>query len=258
MIKIIRTTLAATLAASGIAAAPEPAAAQGYAIDCAILLCLGGGWPASVPCERARIEFIRRITPWPIEPPLQIWRCPMGVSFRVDPAEVGPARLYDIVSRARGGGAPLQSLPLEPVAAPEPQPALMRRGGDNAERLPEGFSLSFVQAQEYSSDNGKADIDISGAAFDFVRSIRLFHIVGLQMKSVNAEARCLRRAAVRLGSYGTQGEFAWEDAPVDMIPEAHVGMEGYGAEDCPAVQNQSVFIEWQDATGSYGSEQVDY
>ena len=59
---------------------PMPARAQTYSIDCAILLCLSGGWPASVPCARARAEFIRRITPWPVEPPLQIWRCPMGAS----------------------------------------------------------------------------------------------------------------------------------------------------------------------------------
>jgi hypothetical protein len=65
---------------------PTQASAQTYPIDCAILLCLSGGWPASVPCARARAEFIRRITPWPVEPPLQIWRCPMGASFD------GPAR----------------------------------------------------------------------------------------------------------------------------------------------------------------------
>ena len=32
---------------------PAPARAQTYPIDCAILLCLSGGWPASVPCARA-------------------------------------------------------------------------------------------------------------------------------------------------------------------------------------------------------------
>lgn len=63
---------------------PLPARAQTYPIDCAILLCLSGGWPASVPCARARTEFIRRITPWPVEPPLQIWRCPMGASYEND------------------------------------------------------------------------------------------------------------------------------------------------------------------------------
>lgn len=52
--------------------------AQSYQIDCAILLCLAGGFPASAECSAAHAEMIRRITPWPIEPPLQLWRCPMG------------------------------------------------------------------------------------------------------------------------------------------------------------------------------------
>ncbi|MEI4197702.1 hypothetical protein [Roseovarius sp. E0-M6] len=42
---------------------PSKTKAQTYPIDCAILLCLSGGWPASVPCSQARAEFIRRITP---------------------------------------------------------------------------------------------------------------------------------------------------------------------------------------------------
>ncbi|MCF6317523.1 MAG: hypothetical protein L3J30_14895 [Marinosulfonomonas sp.] len=58
----------------------SPQAAKAYQVDCAILLCLAGGWPASAECSHARAVFIRRITPWPIEPPLQIWRCPMSVS----------------------------------------------------------------------------------------------------------------------------------------------------------------------------------
>lgn len=58
-----------------------PQRASAYQIDCAILLCLAGGFPASAPCARAHAEMIRRITPWPIEPPLQLWRCPMGVGL---------------------------------------------------------------------------------------------------------------------------------------------------------------------------------
>lgn len=60
----------------------DRARAQTYPIDCAILLCLSGGWPTSAPCARARAVFIRRITPWPVEPPLQIWNCPMHASLR--------------------------------------------------------------------------------------------------------------------------------------------------------------------------------
>ena len=72
--------LAATLAS--LIAAPAPASA--YQIDCAILLCLAGGFPPSAPCAAARAEMIRRITPWPIEPPLQLWRCPMRAGFMLE------------------------------------------------------------------------------------------------------------------------------------------------------------------------------
>ncbi|MGR3384993.1 hypothetical protein [Roseovarius indicus] len=54
------------------------APAGGYPIDCAILLCLAGGFPASAECSAAHAEMLRRITPWPIDPPVQFWRCPMG------------------------------------------------------------------------------------------------------------------------------------------------------------------------------------
>ncbi|MTE01665.1 hypothetical protein GIY56_15355 [Paracoccus sp. YIM 132242] len=66
--------LAAGAATASFLAAPVDA----YPIDCAILLCMAGGFPASAECSAAKAEVIRRITPWPIEPPLQLWRCPMS------------------------------------------------------------------------------------------------------------------------------------------------------------------------------------
>lgn len=66
--------LVAVAATASFLAAPVNA----YPIDCAILLCMAGGFPASTECSAAKAEVIRRITPWPIEPPLQLWRCPMG------------------------------------------------------------------------------------------------------------------------------------------------------------------------------------
>ncbi|WP_273794973.1 hypothetical protein [Brucella intermedia] len=50
-----------------------------YPIDCAIVLCMAGGFPASTECLAAKAEVVRRITPIPVEPPLQIWRCPMQI-----------------------------------------------------------------------------------------------------------------------------------------------------------------------------------
>ena len=112
-----------SLAALGVALAaslPGTSSAQSYQVDCAILLCLAGGWPASAPCAHARAVFIQRITPWPIEPPLQIWRCPMGVAFD-GPAPLSPMeRLYDITFKAEQAiSVPDPTVPLVPVQADE-------------------------------------------------------------------------------------------------------------------------------------------
>jgi len=71
---ILGTLFAGTIL--GISA--QQAKAVDYPIDCAILLCMAGGWPGVGDCIPARAEFIRRITPFPVEPPLQLWNCPMN------------------------------------------------------------------------------------------------------------------------------------------------------------------------------------
>lgn len=70
-------------------AATLPLAAEAYPIDCAILLCLAGGFPASAECAAAKAEMIRRITPFPIEPPLQLWNCPMRGSAGIPVPGIG-------------------------------------------------------------------------------------------------------------------------------------------------------------------------
>src|SRR6056297_3289748 len=107
--KKLLPSIAVALALAGVSL-PMPARAQTYPIDCAILLCLSGGWPASVPCARARAEFIRRITPWPVEPPLQIWRCPMGASFETAPAANSVDRIFEAFFQNNSTG-PRQSFP---------------------------------------------------------------------------------------------------------------------------------------------------
>ena len=214
--------MTASLALSAAVSSPAPVHAQSYQIDCAILLCLAGGWPASVPCARARAEFIRRITPWPVEPPLQIWRCPMGASagggVPLSPME----RLYDIAFRE----PPLSTLPT-PVDMP---------------------GLVFLAQAE-----GQADIDISGAAFDFVRSIRVYHIQFSQHQ--NRDGDCIRSDSTRLGSYGTQGDYGWARSSVAAVPEASdLAVPEY----CRSYSWRSVFVDWRDHAGNYGSEEVRY
>ena len=136
------------LGLSTAAVTPAPA----YPVDCAILLCLAGGWPASVECAHARAVFIRRITPWPIEPPLQIWNCPMRLSF--GRAQRPLDQLIEIALRADS------TMPI--ISVPEPTADLLR-----------------VQ--------DSADVDISDPAFDFVRSIRVFEITYQQHRSSDGD-----------------------------------------------------------------------
>ena len=157
-----------------------PAAA--YPVDCAILLCLAGGWPASVECAYARAVFIRRITPWPVEPPLQIWNCPMHAALR---KETTVERLLDVTFRA---GGTLKSLPM---------------------------SLPGIPALPVAD---QANMDISDPAYDFVRSIRVYQTEYSQRR--NHDGDCNRWSSVRVGTYGEQGDYRWNWSSLGQIPEA--------------------------------------
>ncbi|MDE2634110.1 MAG: hypothetical protein OSA82_13460 [Paracoccaceae bacterium] len=184
---------------------PQPAKA--YQVDCAILLCLAGGWPASAECSHARAVFIRRITPWPIEPPLQIWRCPMGISMR----------------------------------SPLPMPA---------QRIPDPVRLILAQVSE---DSG-ADIDISGIEFDFVRSIRVWDVRHYSHQRRGRDDDCSERSYMRLGLYGSQGGFGWQNtgpatAPTWVLPSRACSSSN---------SRRGVGVEWEDHEGNHGYEWVAY
>ncbi len=225
---------------------PVPARAQTYPIDCAILLCLSGGWPASVPCARARAEFIRRITPWPVEPPLQIWRCPMGASFETAPAANSIDRIFEAFFQNNSTG-PRQSFPAndntDPIAV--------------AWRTPDApvYLVPVDQALQLVQD--RADIDISGPEFNFVRSIRVFDVRYARQHESGRDGDCNRSATVVLGTYGTQGDFAWQRSSIAALPADHVGLERWG-QNCPGIYHRSVFVDWRDYEGNYGFEQINY
>lgn len=244
-----RFTVIALVGTMSLFGTPDRTQAQTYPIDCAILLCLSGGWPASVPCSRARAEFIRRITPWPVEPPLQIWRCPMGASYKFDGSGGKGVRIYDVLFDGLRRPLP-QSFSDAPLQdASMPVPAVFRGTGAEPGQLPEGWALRFVQ--------DRADIDISGPEFNFVRSIRVYDVRYARQRESARDGDCNRSAVVVLGTYGTQGEFSWQRSSPGALPEAHVGLERYG-ENCPNIYHRSVFVEWRDYEGNYGFEQVDY
>ena len=192
--------------------------AEAYPVDCAILLCLAGGWPASAECTQARAVFIRRITPWPIEPPLQIWNCPMRVSFR--PADRQMDRLFEAVLRA-DAPAPLISIP-DPAA-------------------------DLLRVQD------SADVDISDPAFDFIRSIRVFEITYEQHR--NHDGDCINWSAVNAGTYGEQGDYTRRRSSPSAVPEAS---DFAIPISCISYWYRSVFVEWRDYEGTYGHEEVHY
>lgn len=66
----MRGILKPILVAASLTVHGKPAPA--YDMDCAIMLCMAGGFPPSAVCSAAHAEMIRRITPWPIQPPFGI------------------------------------------------------------------------------------------------------------------------------------------------------------------------------------------
>ena len=192
--------------------------AEAYPVDCAILLCLAGGWPASAECAHARAVIIRRITPWPIEPPLQIWNCPMRASFR--PTEQSIDRLFEAALRA-------DTLALL-ISIPDPAADLLR-----------------VQ--------DSADVDISDPAFDFIRSIRVFEITYEQHR--NHDGDCINWSAVNAGTYGEQGDYTRRRSSPSAVPE---DSDFAIPISCNSYWYRSVFVDWRDYEGTYGHEEVHY
>jgi len=245
LFKKLLPSVAVTLTVTGLSL-PMSARAQTYPIDCAILLCLSGGWPASVPCARARAEFIRRITPWPVEPPLQIWRCPMGASFETAPAANSADRIFEAFFQNNSTG-PRQSFPARDTS--DPIMADWRTPEAPDYLVPADQALRLVQ--------DRADIDISGPEFNFVRSIRVFDVRYARQHESGRDGDCNRSATVVLGTYGTQGDFAWQRSSITALPSAHIGLERWG-QNCPSIYHRSVFVDWRDYEGNYGFEQVNY
>lgn len=56
---------------------------RAYDTDCAIMLCMAGGFPSSAVCAAAYAEMIRRITPWPVRPPFGV------CTYAAIPVELG-------------------------------------------------------------------------------------------------------------------------------------------------------------------------
>jgi hypothetical protein len=153
----------------------------------------------------------------------------MGASYEGDRPSNNAGRILEALYQA-DSRRPLQSLPV-----------------DNF--VPADQALRLVQ--------NRADIDISGPEFNFVRSIRVFDVRYARQHESGRDGDCNRSATVVLGTYGTQGDFAWQTSSVVALPLHHTGLERWG-DHCPSIYHRSVFVEWRDYEGNYGFEQVHY
>ncbi|KIC08831.1 hypothetical protein RA19_18370 [Leisingera sp. ANG-M1] len=243
----------------GVATALLPStAADAYPVDCAILLCLAGGWPASAECSHAKAVFIRRITPWPVEPPLQIWRCPMKAATNQRPAIAPLARLHEA----------------------EFFQELEARGFARLVYQKEGAARSLEDMRLAVSAKlaAGADVDISDPAFEFVRSLRVFH---MDFRQTKEPGYCERRDSSRLGTYGLQGDFLWQGHSLRSARRVPTSDNDRGGPqftvttswnapsqsaihqmraggECRALRFRAVGVSWEDFEGNPGYEEVRY
>jgi hypothetical protein len=132
--------------------------------------------------------------------------------------------------------APLQSGP----------PTIWRTNG-----LPVLDLSGLIRVNE---ESGSADIDISGIEFDFVRSIRVWDVRHYSHRERGEDGDCEERFFMRLGTYGTQGDFAWRStnpsaAPAWVLPSRSCS---WGS------TRRGVGVEWDDHEGNHGFEWVSY
>ncbi|WP_306115032.1 MULTISPECIES: hypothetical protein [unclassified Roseovarius] len=224
--------------------------ASAYEVDCAILLCLSGGWPASAECNHARAVFIQRITPWPVEPPLQIWRCPMGAALNEGSVTTPGERLRKLAKA--DDQMEVFTASSSPISTQE-FGAILPVLEHGSEDTPVSEMLRRVSA-EISDENGTADIDVSGPEFDFIRSIKVWNILRYSHAKRGRNDECREQSNIQLGTYGAQGEFHWTPSEPTQVPDWAIPTRSCE----PASYTRAAGVEWTDVEGNHGFEVVNY
>lgn len=188
----------------------------GAPIDCAILLCMGSGFPSDGDgvCSAAKAEVVRRVTPNPhSEPPLQIWNCPLGASF-------------------------------QPLESSQPM-ARIHKAAEIRQDADEGFAKLW--------DAVIPGVDDAGT-FNFIRSIRVYNIMGYSHREVGRDSECRERSSIQLGQYAENGNYVWSGLAPAAVP-AWVGMR---LTCIPPSFYRGVGFEWTDYEGTHGTHVVRY
>ncbi|WP_170432278.1 hypothetical protein [Ruegeria arenilitoris] len=235
------------------------APAYAYPIDCAIFLCLAGGWPSSPDCNVAQTEFIRRITPLPVEPPLQLWRCPMGATS--GSSNMSPMQRLDAIKSLSAN--PLPEFPGTNGKTPQVVDVTysqyswpMLDDSDALKRAPLGereTQLATVGAGSPAFPEPiLANVNLSAPDFDVVRSIRVWHVRHYSYKVREREGPCETRLDMDVGSYDENASFGWSDRALSPRP-AWLPLR----RKCPSYY-RGVGVEWSDSFGRYDYVLVPY
>lgn len=163
----------------------------------------------------------------------------MAASFKAVPAPNSGDRIFEAFFQY-SSSVPRQSFPARDVANPF----------EAAWRPPEAPDHLILADEVLQLIQDRADIDISGPEFNFVRSIRVFDVY---IDDDRHDGDCDRYERVRLGSYGIQGDFGWRRSNRAAVPPAF----GPTRSGC-SLRARAVFVEWRDYQGNYGFERVDY
>ncbi len=227
--------------ALAVALAALPATqASAYPIDCAIFLCLAGGWPSSADCAAAKAEFIRRITPYPVEPPLQLWRCPMNTSH--SPSDLGPMERLEAIKRT--SASPVPELPSDDTAKP----------------LLVDAAISIEEIQSHHGQYGdgfqatRISVDLSSSDFDVVRSIRVWDVRHYSYRRRSREGDCERSLDLVIGTYDDNTNFRWSERAPAPIPS----WLPLGNRCEPPSYFRGVGVEWTDTFGFSDYELIRY
>lgn len=235
------------------------APAYAYPIDCAIFLCLAGGWPSSPDCNAARAEFIRRITPLPVEPPLQLWRCPMGATS--GSSNMSPMQRLDAIKSLSSN--PLPEFPRTYGKTPQVVDVTYSRESwstldvsDALKWTPLGTRetpLAIIGAGSPAfPEPTLANVSLSAPDFDVVRSLRVWHVRHYSYKVREREGPCETRLDMDVGSYDENASFSWSDRTSGPRP-AWLPLR----RQCPSYF-RGVGVEWSDIFGRYDYVLVPY
>lgn len=234
--------------------------AEAYPIDCAIFLCLAGGWPNSPDCNVARAEFIRRITPYPVEPPLQLWRCPIGAA--AGSTTLSPMQRLKTIKDTSTNPLPVppsgdEMLPqVAEVSFLTVSGKVPGASPESTLRQPKSIEIYWANLEAGAptlSASTLTVVDLSSSDFDVVRSIRVWDVRHYSHKrGAKDDEQCRTSLDMVVGTYDENANFSWSEQAPDTRPNWLPLRR-----QCPSYF-RGVGVEWSDAFGRYGYELIPY